>query len=280
MSRPSQLLRRGITSFAAALCVALISMSTALAANYDYTDNWVTSGESGWGVNFTQSDNFIFATFFIYGPDKKPTWYTGQMTWDGTSQFTGGLYLTGGTYYINPWNTGDSPAVQSVGTATFIPSTSNNFQGTLTYTVNGVGTVTKQVQRLTLTSILLAANYVGGQSGAYSSCTASASNSNYIDFFTLQVTQSGTSVSMLFTYPDDTLNADNTEYNCTFAGTLSQTGQIYSIINGTYQCSDGLNTFASLYNLRATPLGIEGQYSAPSVGGGCREDAQFSGTLN
>ena len=25
--------------------------------------------ESGWGVNFVQSDNFIFATFFIYGPD-------------------------------------------------------------------------------------------------------------------------------------------------------------------------------------------------------------------
>ena len=32
--------------------------------------------------------------------------------------------------------------------------------------------------------------------------------------------------------------------------------------------------------LRATALGIEGQFSAPSVGDGCREDARFTATLN
>ena len=36
--------------------------------------------EGGWGVNFVQSDQFIFATFFIYGPDNQPIWYTAQLT--------------------------------------------------------------------------------------------------------------------------------------------------------------------------------------------------------
>jgi hypothetical protein len=67
---------------------------------------------------------------------------------------------------------------------------------------------------------------------------------------------------------------------CSLAGAFVQTGQIGGIPSATYQCSDGLRTNASVVNLRATPLGIEGQFSAPAVGGGCREDANFSATLN
>ena len=143
----------------------------------------------------------------------------------------------------------------------------------MTYTVTGVATVTKAVQRLTLTSILLAANYVGGQAGSYSGCTMGSSNRPYQDFFNLQVTQTGASVNMAFSFRDGALT-------CTLAGTLVLHGSLQSIDNATYQCSDGLDTHASVYNLKATPLGIEGQFTAPSVGGNCREDARFSGTLN
>jgi hypothetical protein len=275
MPRRSRNFHRKFTVFAAALLLAALAVRPVLAANYDYTDIWYTPLEIGWGVNFTQSDNFIFATFFVYGPDKTPTWYTAQMTWDGSSQFTGGLYLTQGTYFGAPWNPKDSPPATQVGTASFTPSSSNNYQGTLTYTVTTVGTVTKPLQRLTLTPILLAANYVGGQSGGYSGCSASSSNAGYYDFFTLQVTQSGTNVSMTFNYQND-----NPALTCTLAGTLTQNGLLYGVGNATYQCTDGLSTNASMSNVKATALGIEGQFSAPSVGGGCREDAQFSATLN
>lgn len=45
------------------------------------TDIWWNPSESGWGVNFAQNGNFIFATFFIYGPpNNAPTWVTGQLT--------------------------------------------------------------------------------------------------------------------------------------------------------------------------------------------------------
>jgi hypothetical protein len=275
MTRPSLSRSSLLRAAVAVVFAAAVAAGPAAAANYDYTDLWYTPVESGWGVNFAQSDNFIFATFFIYGADKKPTWYSAQMTWDGASQFTGGLYATQGTYYALPWNPSDSPPAVQVGTATFTPSTANNYQGTLTYTVNGVGTVTKAIARQTLTSILLAGNYVGGEVGGYSGCNTSTGNFNYNDSFTLKVSQSGASVSMTFDYPA----TGTVKLTCALAGTLAQNGQLYSIVNATYQCSDGLKTNASLRNMRATPLGIEGQFSAPSVGGGCRQDAQFGGTL-
>ena len=267
----SRSFRHRLSAFVATLLLAAFFIRPAFAANYDYTDNWYVPAESGWGVNFTQTDNFIFATFFIYDAGKNPTWYTAHLTWDGTSQFAGPLYVTHGSAFGTPWIPGELTETQ-VGTASFTPSTANNYQGTLTYTVTNVAKVVKAVQRLTLTSILLAADYVGGQSGSYSACATASSNAPYHDFFNLTVTQSGTNLSMAFSYRNGALT-------CTLAGTPVLHGSLQSIDNATYKCSDGLMTNASVYNLKATPLGIEGQFTAPSVGGDCREDARFSGTL-
>jgi hypothetical protein len=275
MSRQSFFHVTLLRTAATLLLATVLCTRPAVAANYDYTDIWYTPVESGWGVNFAQADNFIFATFFIYGADKKPTWYTGQLTWDGTSTFTGGLYATQGTYYAAPWNPSDNPPPTLVGTATFTPNPANNFQGTLVYTVNGIGTVTKAIQRQTLTSIRLGGNYVGGETGAYSGCSSSGDNSTYLDSYTLIVAQSGTSVSMTFSYPA----TGTVTLTCAIAGTLVQNGTIYGMSGAAFQCSNGEKTTASVRNLKATPLGIEGQFSAPGVTGGCRHDAQFGATL-
>jgi hypothetical protein len=277
MPSRSDAFRRALLAVVATFALAALSIRPAIGAPYDYTDSWYAGpAEAGWGVNFTQSDNFIFATLFIYGPGSpgQPTWYTAQMTWDGQSQFVGGLFATTGTYYANPWNANNNSNTQ-VGVASFTPSTQNNYQGTFSYTVNGVGITTKPITRLTLTPILLAGNYVGGQSGSYSNCSVSASNRNYKDFFTSEVTQTGTNVTMKFTY-----SGGQNPLTCTLSGTLIQNGLIYRIPSATYTCSDGLQTTASVTDLRATPLGIEGQFSAASVGGGCSETARFGGTLN
>ncbi len=213
---------------ATAFLLAFLSVRPALAANYDYTDAWWVPTESGWGVIFTQSNNFIFATFFIYGQDKKPTWYTAHMTWDGLTKFTGPLYLHAGIVLrADPGIPRTIRTTTQVGTATFTPSTANNYQGTLTYTVTSVGTVTKSIERLPLTPMLLAANYVGGQAGAYSGCTSNSSNRPYQDFYTLQVTQAGSNVSMKFSY------TGGSQLVCTLAGTLVQTGQIGGIPSAT-----------------------------------------------
>src|SRR4029453_17812377 len=195
----------------------LFPSMAALAA--DYTDIWFTPSESGWGVNVVQSDTFMFLTFFIYGSDRKPTWYTAQLTQNANGTFSGGLYLTGGTYYAVPWNPSDSPPVQQVGTAAFAPSSGNNYQASLTYTVDGVGTVVKQVERQTLTPIRLGGSYLGGLGAIQSGCNNSSNNGSYQASYNLQVSvSSGNLATFTFAFSN---------YTCSIQGTLVQHGLQY-----------------------------------------------------
>src|SRR5208283_3484432 len=94
-----------------------------------------------------------------------PTWYTAVIDSDGNGNFAGNLYAYVGTYFASPWD--PSKFVETlVVTASFVPA--SPYQGTLTYSFTTGTTVTKLIQRQTLTAITLAGNYVGGQSGAYS----------------------------------------------------------------------------------------------------------------
>lgn len=237
----------------------------------DYTDLWWVPAESGWGVNVVQSENFLFLTFFIYGADNKPTWYTAQLTQDATGAYSGGLYVTAGTYYALPWNTGDAIPAQQVGSASFRPSAANAHQATLTYVVNGVGTVTKAVERQTLTAINLGGAYTGGLAGAQTGCSAAGAYRNTYD---LQITQTAAGATTLaFAFPT---------YACTLAGTVDQHGSQYTMSGAEYKCTQNnqtvLTATANLAELKATALGIEGRWTAP-VGGGCTENAHFSAVL-
>jgi hypothetical protein len=248
------------------LLALLLFAAAGRAAAIDFTDIWYLAAESGWGVNVVQSDNFMFVTFFIYGADGKPTWYTAQLTLDASGNYNGPLLATTGTYYLMPWIPSNTPPPTQVGTASFQPIDASNAK--LIYIVTGVGTVTKVIQRQTLTTITIGGAYSGAQTGAYSSCTAPS----YRDFFDLQLTQ-GTDGSATFTF-------SYTEgLTCTFSGRLMQQGQLYSIPSASYQCSDGNKTTATMTEIKATAQGVEGKFTALAVGGGCREDAQFSGVL-
>jgi len=232
----------------------------------DYSDIWWNPAESGWGVNLAQSDNFIFATFFVYGPNNQPTWYAGNLNADGKGNYTGALFTTTGPFFGLPFDPAQVGITQA-GTATFTPTAADT--GTLTYNVGNVNVV-KNIQRQTLTSIALGGTYSGGQQGTYSG--ASCALGAYTDHFDVQVAQPGDgTVTLSFTYSGN--------LTCTIAGTLQQKGQLYSIPKANYACSTGLNTSASITELKATSLGIEGRLAAPSVGSGCREDATFSAAL-
>jgi hypothetical protein len=133
-------------------------------------------------------------------------------------------------------------------------------------------TITKVLQRQFLKTIKLGGTYVGGQSGAYSGTSCNIAGP-YTDWFTLQVTQSPDgSVTFSFDY-------QGIQETCTLSGTLAQYGQLYTVSSAKYTCPDGLNTTASMSQIKATSLGIEGTFSAPNIGGGCREDATFGGPL-
>src|SRR5258708_30169730 len=78
-----------LSAVAFALAAMLLPLRPALAA--DYTDLWVTPGEDAWGVNFVQWDSIMYATFYIYGPNKTPIWYSAVMDRDGSNNFAGTL---------------------------------------------------------------------------------------------------------------------------------------------------------------------------------------------
>jgi hypothetical protein len=255
------------------LFAVLLFVAAGRAAAVDYTDIWYIPTESGWGVNVVQSDAFIFMTFFIYGPDNKPTWYVANVTQDSSGNFNGPLYSTTGTSFTLPWVPSQYGGAQ-VGTASFQPTGPSTAR--LVYTLTSgpiLVPVTKMIQRQTLTAITLgsAHPYSGAQFSTFTGC---ANNGSYRDFFDLQLTQftDGT-VTFAFLYPE------YTNYSCTFSGTLVQLGQLYSVTGATYQCTDGRNTTASMTEIKATAQGVEARFSA-SYGGSCREDARFSGVLN
>jgi len=144
------------------LCLFLMTAAFRVGA-VDYTDIYYIPTESGWGVNVVQSDDFLFLTFFIYGPDNRPTWYTAQLRLDASGNYNGTLYATTGTFYATvPWKTSDQATTQ-VGTASFQPTSA--YTAKLIYTVTTpaalAATVTKLIQRQSLTTIALGGSYVG-----------------------------------------------------------------------------------------------------------------------
>jgi len=110
-----------------------------LAAATNYQDLWWAApagSESGWGINFTQEGDTIFATWFTYDLDGTPMWLvvTAPKTAPGT--YAGTLYrTTGPAFNAVPFNPA-SVVPTAVGMATL--SFTNGNAGTFAYTVNGV----------------------------------------------------------------------------------------------------------------------------------------------
>jgi hypothetical protein len=251
--------------------IALLLLTAAFSTRaHEYTDVYYDTAEPGWGAFLVQSDTSEFIAFFIYGSDGKPTWYTAQLTLDASGNYTGGLYATTGTFYGSAWNT-QQLTVAPVGNASFQPTSPTTAK--LVYTVTTpaamAASVTRNIQRQTLTAIPIAGSYTGGQNGIYTGCTDPSFNAKYAYFYQLQVVQSGTTATLNYMYDDG--------LQCSLSGTLSQTGALMSIANATYTCVTGLSTTANVTELRRTSLGLEGRFSAANVLGSCREDAVFGG---
>lgn len=254
--------------------IALLLLSVRAQAA-EYTDVYYNPNESGWGVFLVQSDTTQFLAFFIYGPDGKPTWYVAILADDGTGKFTGSLFATTGTYFLNPWQ-GDN--VAAAGTVTFTPS--DAYHATLSYTVNGVGTVTKAVQRQTLTAYVLSGNYSGAGSGSINNCSNPGQNEPvYRSRFDATVTQMGDqSAALVFTFVDAAHNG----LVCTLTGPLTHIGRLYQL-NGQSSCTvNGVPTGSGVQAVtidafHPTGHGIEGHITAIDS---CTASVHFSAVLN
>jgi hypothetical protein len=125
--------------------------ATALTQATNYQDLWWAApagAESGWGVNFTQQGDVIFATWFTYDADGSPLWLSATTNQSSAGVYTGTLYRTTGPAFsasaLNPNQVVATP----VGTLTLTFAAGD--RGTFAYVVNGVSqskAITRQVFR-------------------------------------------------------------------------------------------------------------------------------------
>jgi hypothetical protein len=261
------------------LLAVLLLIATSGAGARDFTDVYYDPAEAGWGFFLVQSDTFQFLAFFIYGPDNKPTWYVATLLDDGTGTYTGPVYAYNGTYFALPWNPAQfNPDAPPVGTATFQPN--DIYSATFTYTINGVGTVTKTVQRQTLLPYMMSGNFSGSAAGSVTGCNDPTANiPSFRGRYNLSVTQvADTSVTLTLSFVDNTYNG----LVCTLSGPLTHLGRLYQV-QGQASCAGaGINTgvrAATIDSLHPTGQGIEWKWTG-SLGGGCNGVFHFSAVFN
>lgn len=224
---------KSLRNFAAAAALAFgfaLPASATTTLGTDFTDLWWGGGtENGWGLNIIHQNSIIFATLYVYNQDGTPRFYSGSETRAAsTNSFSGPLYDTRGTYFGTvPYNAGAFTATQ-VGTITLNFSSAN--AGTLSYTVGGV-TVTKSITRFGFGGNNLSGNYLGGVTA---SSTCGGTNQLTLIFDTLQVSHSGSSVTMTVNF----FNNAGTASRCVFTGTYSQQGSL-GTVQGSYSCTFG-----------------------------------------
>jgi hypothetical protein len=133
------------------LPVCTFGSATPLAQATNYQDLWWAApagAESGWGVNFMQQGDTIFATWFTYDTDGSPLWLSATLDKSAAAAYTGTLYrTTGPPFSAVPFNPSQVVATP-VGTLTLTFTNGNS--GTFAYVVNGVSqskAITRQVLR-------------------------------------------------------------------------------------------------------------------------------------
>jgi len=126
-------------------CIALALLPLAAQAQ-NYSDIWWNAGESGWGLTIADHETQLFAVWFTYRQDGRPTWFVipgGTFTGNHT-HFVGDVYATTGPAYSNATFDPARVTATKVGTATI--DFSSYSAATFTYSVNGV-TQTKAISR-------------------------------------------------------------------------------------------------------------------------------------
>ena len=226
-----------------AACVALSARATTFMT--DFSDLWWDSAENGWGVNVIHQKDVLFLTFFVYGPNNTPTWYSASdveylsTTTTGTITFSGALYQTNGPWFGGPY---DPAAVtyRPVGRVGFAATSANS--AVLSYSVDGVA-VQKVLTRVTWRLNDMSGSYIGAIVGTYANCTAGGTNGYAEEPGNITFALSSNGVAAMQTTGTN---------SCTFNGPYAQSGRMGSW-SGTYSCSNGVSGTFNAFEMEANP---------------------------
>jgi hypothetical protein len=264
---------RSIVAILALAASALFAPASATSYSTDQSDLWWNPTESGWGIQLVHRGNLIFATLFVYDSSQVPIWYGGTLyptaasfTWSGSNYETAGPWF--GNVPFNPAQVTN----RIVGTMTWIATSTTT--GTLTYTVDGVQ-VTKLLTRQTLVFDDFSGTFQGAIHRAASSCSSPGNNTTTelgVGLFIDQVNNPGSTAMSITT--SDALGAV-----CTYSGTLSQAGQMGSIV-GSYSCNTGDSGNFSMFELQVNISSISGRFGQSSNFTGCVSNGWFGAMRN
>lgn len=241
---------RFVRRFAVVLLASFAIALPARATTYsvDFTDIWWNANEDGWGVTVTQQGEVVFATFFIYGPDRSARWFSAALFPAAgpvsVVKFSGDMFRSAGSFYGDATFTKDPAAKVGTATLTFNSATT----GTLAYTIDGVA-VTKQIVRQSFRGNNLAGNYFGG-------LISNRTNCNLMPFadatgdVTIAHTDSNVVIQVVFA-PAPDIGA------CVFRGSYVPLGRVGTISNGTWSCTVGNTT--AVQGINFTMTNIDGQ---------------------
>jgi hypothetical protein len=232
-------------------CFAFNTFAQTPTAGRDYSDIWWNSSESGWGMNVVHQDTILFVTLFIYGTDRKPTWYVASnvayvsTNTAGDDVFRGDLYQTNGSAFNAATFDPTSTTVATVGTLTFTGLASGG--ATVSYTVNGVssGNIAKSVVRQTWrVNAITATQYQGATSYTRSACNNPSLNGNVTDSAVYTLTITGATLKLV---------EDNGPGQiCNWNGNYTQEGR-FGKSTGTVVCEDGVPGTYTFTQLQVSP---------------------------
>lgn len=212
----------------------------------------------------------MFLTFYVFGSNGQPTWFTAlaNATTPGGGTFTGPLYASTGPYYGGPFS--PPTATRIAGTVNF--QATSPTRASISYVADGVS-VTKSIERFTIATYNLSGSYIGSFLSVQHSCANPPTSPlfNGSGPFTIVHTPANL-VTITATLSDNLVN-----FTCTYQGTYSQLGRIGSIV-GNYTCTSGQTGAWNATEIEVSTLGgILGRYSATNVPRGCQITGGFGG---
>ena len=244
----------------------------------DVTDIWYKASQPGKGVQLVQTGSFVFATVYIYGPDRKPTWVTGELTSPalGSNTFTGPLYVNTGPYFGGTWDQGLVTQRQA-GTMTFVIQTFDT--GMLTYSVDGV-TVSDAVQRQPLTLDDYNGIYFALFTQTVTGCQTPSGNGSLTTLLGVQIIQGatkpdGTATMTLQTQQLSPVGDGNT---CNFSGTYSQLGRS-GRFQGSYVCKAGEVGNGAMAEMNNHVHQFNARIRLVSTNNGCTTTGRITGLI-
>ena len=236
-------------------CVALFFCSPAFSNTYqsDMSDLWWNANESGWGVTVLHQQEVVFLTFFVYGPDNRPVWYTAQGSY--VSQNPDSSYVfTGTTYQVNgPWFAGTFNPVtvnaRAVGNMRF---TARLNTATLSYSIDGVS-VNKALTRFTVRNNNSTGEFLGAINQTQSGCKSPYPNGIFNSSVDVSVGNTASTFDMTVRQPNGN--------SCRYVGNYSQAGR-FAYSDGTYSCTGGVAGSYSVDEIEANQQGFIARFTA------------------